>query len=135
MCPSAEPYDVVVVGAGPAGSAAALRALQVQPEARVLLLDRSDFPRDKTCGDGVAPHGLDVLARLGVRGAVDGYPPVPRLRLRAPTGQVMAGAMARPGHVVPRSVFDARLVAAARERGAEFRRHRVRRVQVRDDVV
>jgi flavin-dependent dehydrogenase len=47
----------------------------------------------------------------------------------------MAGAMARPGHVVPRSVFDARLVAAARERGAEFRRHRVRRVQVRDDVV
>ena len=59
-----DPYDVVVVGAGPAGSAAALRALQLRPDSRVLLLDRADFPRDKTCGDGIAPHGLDVL---GVR--------------------------------------------------------------------
>ena len=135
MRPDAEPYDVVVVGAGPAGSAAALRALQLRPDARVLLLDRAGFPRDKTCGDGIAPHGLDVLARLGVHDAVDGYPPVARLRLAAPTGQVMAGAMARAGHVVPRAVLDARLVAAAVARGAELRRHRVRRVEVRDDVV
>jgi geranylgeranyl reductase family protein len=135
MGAAGEPYDVVVVGAGPAGSAAALRALQLRPDARVLLLDRADSPRDKTCGDGIAPQGLDVLARLGVHDVVDGYPPVPRLRLRAPTGEVMAGAMTRPGHVVPRVVFDARLVAAARARGAELRRHRVRHVDVRDDVV
>jgi geranylgeranyl reductase family protein len=135
MRAAGEPYDVVVVGSGPAGSAAALRALQLRPDARVLLLDRAGFPRDKTCGDGIAPQGLDVLARLGVHDAVDGYPPVARLRLRAPTGEVMAGAMSRPGHVVPRAVFDARLVAAARARGAELRRHRVRRIDVRDDVV
>ena len=128
-------YDVVVVGAGPAGSAAALRALQVRPDARVLLLDRADFPRDKTCGDGIAPHGVDVLARLGVRGVVDGYPPVTHLRLRAPTGEVMAGGMRRPAHVVPRRVFDARLVAAATARGAELRRHRVRRVEQHGPLV
>ena len=40
-------WDLVVVGAGPAGSAAALGALHAQPDLSVLLLDRADFPRDK----------------------------------------------------------------------------------------
>ena len=57
-----EAWDVVVVGAGPAGSAAALGALAEDPSLRVLLLDRGDFPRDKSCGDGIAPHVLDALA-------------------------------------------------------------------------
>ena len=64
--PTSAVWDLVVVGAGPAGSAAALGALRARPGARVLLLDRADFPRDKSCGDGVAPHALDELARLGV---------------------------------------------------------------------
>ncbi|MGB8650311.1 MAG: FAD-dependent oxidoreductase, partial [Mycobacteriales bacterium] len=55
-------YDVAVVGAGPAGAAAALSALRTRPGARVLLLDRAGFPRDKACGDGIAPHALDELA-------------------------------------------------------------------------
>ena len=66
-------YDVAVVGAGPAGSAAALAARR--RGARVLLLDRADFPRDKPCGDGIAAEALDVLAELGVTGVTDGYPP------------------------------------------------------------
>ena len=49
-------WDVVVVGAGPAGATAALSVLHADPALRVLLLDRSDFPRDKSCGDGIAPH-------------------------------------------------------------------------------
>jgi flavin-dependent dehydrogenase len=60
-------WDVVIVGAGPAGSAAAMSALRTRPGARVLLLDRSDFPRDKACGDGIAPQALDELARIGPR--------------------------------------------------------------------
>lgn len=52
-------WDVAIVGVGPAGSAAALRAAQLRPELRVLLLDRADFPRDKPCGDGIAAHGRD----------------------------------------------------------------------------
>ena len=63
-------WDLVVVGAGPAGSTAALSALRVRPGASVLLLDRADFPRDKPCGDGIAPHVLDVLSRLGVEDVV-----------------------------------------------------------------
>lgn len=126
-------YDVAVVGAGPAGAAAALAARRVG--ARVLLLDRADFPRDKACGDGIAAHALDVLAGLGVTDAVDGYAPLPRLRLIGPNGGAVARPLPRPAYTVPRKVFDARLVAAAVAAGAELRRHAVRRVEARDGWV
>jgi len=119
-----ERYDVAVVGAGPAGSAAALAARRAG--VRVVLIDRSEFPRDKPCGDGIAPHALDVLAGLGVTGVVDGFAPVPALRLVSPGGEVVARSLARPAHTVPRTVFDARLVAAALAAGAVWRRRTVR---------
>jgi len=56
-----EVADVLVVGAGPAGASAALAARQADPEADVRLLDLADFPRDKACGDGIAPHTLAEL--------------------------------------------------------------------------
>jgi geranylgeranyl reductase family protein len=128
-------WDVLVVGGGPAGSAAALRALQLRPGARVLLLDAARFPRDKACGDGIPAHALDVLTGLGVADAVAGYPPVPRMRLRTPGGVCVLGVPPRPNYVVPRLVFDARLIAAAESRGAVIRRSRVRRLEVRPDAV
>lgn len=126
-------YDVAVVGAGPAGAAAALAARRVG--ARVLLLDRVDFPRDKACGDGIAAHALDVLAGLGVTDAVDGYPPLPALRLVSPGGETVARVLPRPAYTVPRTVFDARLVAAAVAAGAQLRRHTVRRLVEQGDLV
>ena len=128
-------YDVAVVGAGPAGAAAALSALRTRPDARVLLLDRAGFPRDKSCGDGIAPHALDELARLGVADVLLDRVPVRRLRLVSPRGTEAATVLRRPDYVVPRTVFDARLVAAAVDRGAELRRHAVRRVDVHPDRV
>ncbi len=127
-------WDLVVVGAGPAGASAALGALAERPGARVLLLDRSDFPRDKTCGDGVAPHALDVLAGVGVTGLLDDWPVAPRLRITVPDGRSPGGvavveeAMARPAQVVPRVVLDQRVLRAALDRGAVLRRARVRDV-------
>src|SRR4051794_11346325 len=118
--------DVAIVGAGPAGAAAALAVLAARPGARVALLDRAAFPRDKSCGDGVAPQVLDVLARLGVRGLLDDWPTVDALELGYPDGPWLAGRVARPNRVVPRRVLDARLVAAAVDRGALLRRRRVR---------
>ncbi len=123
--------DVAVVGAGPAGCAAALRVLQLRPSARVLLLDAAAFPRDKTCGDGIAAHVLELLAALGVPDLHELGPEVAGLRLRSPGGQVVARTCARPNRVIPRKVFDERLVAAAVGRGAELRRHRVRALDVR----
>ena len=57
-------YDVAVIGAGPAGSAAAY--FLARGGLRVALLDKSDFPRDKACGDGLTPRALKVLDSMGV---------------------------------------------------------------------
>ncbi|MGO4342601.1 NAD(P)/FAD-dependent oxidoreductase [Pedococcus sp. 2YAF34] len=129
---TAEPlWDLVVVGAGPAGATAALGALHERPGARVLLLDRADFPRDKSCGDGVAPHVLDVLEHVGAGAVADrlrhDHSPVSTLQL-ALGGLEVERAMRRPALVVPRADLDARLVDAAVAAGAVLRRHRVRHV-------
>ncbi|MEV4757642.1 geranylgeranyl reductase family protein [Micromonospora sp. NPDC049559] len=126
-------FDVAVVGAGPAGASAALAARRAG--ARVLLLDRADFPRDKPCGDGIAAHAVDVLAELGVPDAVAGYLPVPALRLVGPLGGQVLRPLPRPAYTVPRRIFDARLVAAAVSAGARLVRHTVRRIEPRDDLV
>ncbi|WP_210443399.1 NAD(P)/FAD-dependent oxidoreductase [Nocardioides sp. SYSU D00065] len=117
-------WDVVVVGAGPAGASAALGALTENPSLRVLLLDRSDFPRDKSCGDGIAPHVLDALAQVGAADVVAGWAPLRELEL-AHGDVAVRGTMRREVHVVPRRVLDARLVERAVAAGAVLRRHRV----------
>ncbi len=122
-------WDLVVVGAGPAGSATALAALADAPGLRVLLLDRSDFPRDKSCGDGIAPHVLDALQAVGVHDLTDGWTPLRRLRL-SQAGATVARSLARPVWVIPRAELDARLVDRATRAGAVLRRHRVRDVRV-----
>jgi len=124
-----------VVGAGPAGAAAALEARRLRPDASVLLVDKAAFPRDKACGDGLGPHAVDELAALGAGHVLDGYPPIPGLRLRSPRGLEVAGEPARPNWVVPRVVLDARLVAAATAAGVELRRASVRRLEQRDGLV
>ena len=129
--------DVVVVGGGPAGAACAAAVRRARPDADVLVLDRSDFPRDKVCGDGIAPEGLDVLAGLGldVAALTAGFPAVPRLRLRGPRGSTVERDTARPSVVVPREVLDGRLLGQVLERGVRFRRHTVRALTVRPDGV
>jgi len=124
-------WDLIVVGAGPAGAAAALQAGLLRPGAAVLLVDKAAFPRDKACGDGIAPHGVDELAALGAVHALDGYPPIHRLRIRAPGGGEVTGRPSRPNRVVPRRVFDARLVEAAVAGGAVLVQERVRSVEER----
>ncbi len=62
--------DIAVVGAGPAGAAAALFA--AQSGRRVVVFDRATFPRDKACGEGLMPPGPRILAQLGLHDAVLG---------------------------------------------------------------
>ncbi len=129
-----EDWDVIVVGAGPAGTSAAISTIYTDPRRRVLLLDRADFPRDKSCGDGIAPHVFDRLARIGVTGVEAGWTPLTRLELARGSSSV-ARPMARPVHVIPRQVFDARLVERAVDVGATLVKHRVTTVEVTEDAV
>jgi flavin-dependent dehydrogenase len=101
----------------------------------VLLLDRAAFPRDKACGDGVGPHAVAELVLLGAGSILDGYPPIRRLRLRAPGGIEVVGTPSRPSWVVPRKVLDARLVELAVRAGVALERQRVRCLERRDGLV
>ncbi|MDQ6670516.1 MAG: geranylgeranyl reductase family protein [Chloroflexota bacterium] len=114
-------HDAVIVGAGPGGSATAhflsRRGLDV------LLLDRADFPRDKTCGDGLTPRALRVLDEMGIlpqvqrRGCrVDAYEVVaPNRRTTSARITAERGAL-----VVPRRDLDDIVLQRAVATGARF---------------
>jgi len=63
--------QVVVVGAGPAGSSAAFHLARAGVD--VLLLEKDEFPREKVCGDGLTPRGVHQLIRMGVDIGGDGW--------------------------------------------------------------
>jgi len=126
-----ESYDVIVVGAGPAGCAAAAAVRQADPDRSVLVVDRAEFPRDKACGDGIAYEATQTLAELGfdLSALLADTEAVRRLAVRSAGGVEVRREMRQQVRVIPRAVFDARLVADLRRRGVEIRRHTVRSLQ------
>ena len=112
------------MGAGPAGSTTAL--LLARAGASVLLLDRARFPRDKPCSEYLSPATTDVLERLGggILAAVERttHARLYGMKVVAPGGAAMVGRFrgaSRPySFAVPRTSFDAILVAAAARAGA-----------------
>jgi len=109
--------DVLVIGAGPAGSACA-RAL-AQAGRDVVMIDAHAFPRDKVCGDALVPDAHAALRRLGLHERVMAVArPVRSASCIAPGGHGVdvQGEMA----VLPRRELDALLCAAAIESGARL---------------
>ena len=113
--------DAVVVGAGPAGSTAAL--VLARGGARVVLVDKATFARDKACGDLVGPRALALLASLGLTPTAGRA--VGEMMVVGPTGRrVLLPARAGrtyPDHglAITRLRFDAWLRDAAVAAGAE----------------
>src|SRR5438445_2468983 len=113
--------DVVIVGAGPAGAVAA--TVLARAGARVRLVDRSAFPRDKLCGDTVNPGTLALLRRLGVSACIDERGlPVDGMRLTGENGVAVAGRYPRglTGRAIVRRDVDWSLLQRAIAAGAGF---------------
>ncbi len=132
--------DVIVVGAGPAGSTAA--TVLARRDRDVLLLDRASFPRDKVCGDGIPPGTVAILNDLGMaeslRGA--GFHPIDTLRLVSARGRDwrLRFKPRKSGAafvIAPRLRFDELLRAHAIASGASFQLAQVRAPLVEDGRV
>ncbi len=116
-----EAADVVVVGAGPAGSAAAYHLARAGLD--VLTVDRASFPRDKVCGDGLTPRAVAALVRMGVDVAEPGFLRIEASRVHGADGRPVdvgwrGGALPGFGMVRRRFELDHMLVEHARGAGA-----------------
>ena len=115
-------WDVAIVGAGPAGSAAAVTLARAGR--RVLLVDKARFPRDKFCGDGLTADALRRLEALGLDpGAVASWFDVDEVMIRSPRGREVAYRLpsghGRYAAVARRLDLDAALVDLAAAAGVE----------------
>jgi len=138
-------YDLIVVGAGPAGSACAITA--ARSGAKVLLLEKDKFPRHKVCGEFVSGESLRVLASLtdttkdGVPHSLQGKgwdfrdfadrPEIDSARIFLDDDDKVARLpISPPARSIPRFDLDAALFQAARESGARAKESTVvRRVE------
>ncbi|MDF1703359.1 MAG: geranylgeranyl reductase family protein [Aeromicrobium sp.] len=112
--------DVLVVGAGPAGSAAAAWAARAGLD--VVLADAATFPRDKTCGDGLTPRAIAELDRLGLGDWVRGHTRNRGLRAAGFGVELLlpwpGGSLPDHGSAVPRTELDDRIRQVALASGA-----------------
>ena len=120
----AETYDLLIVGAGPAGAAAAYWA--AKRGLKVLAVDKQHFPRDKTCGDGLTPRAVKELADMGLEGAFAGWHRHEGLRVRAHGAVLELPWPSHPlypdyGFVVRRRDLDGLVAERARSAGAIVR--------------
>jgi geranylgeranyl reductase family protein len=115
--------DVVVVGLGPAGSAAAIELRRAGRS--VVAIDKAVFPRDKCCGDGLTTLALRELEHLGLdRASIPDWFEVDGAAIRSPSGREVFVPLPGTGTyaaVAPRLQLDDALVRIARDLGTDVR--------------
>lgn len=123
-------WDVIVVGAGPAGASASV--VLARYGARVLCLDHATFPRPKPCGDAIGPRTVTALAEIGAWDSMvnAGFNPFDTVRLLSPNGVEwcyrLPQKISAHSFIAPRYQFDSLLKDYASNCGAEFRHGHVR---------
>lgn len=120
-----EIYDAVIVGAGPSGSTTAYYL--AKEGFNVLLLDKFNFPRDKTCGDGLTPRALHILDDMGILDAVNQVGQRSnKLELISPKGHIASSLLPKKENlcdyliVLPRLILDNIIFERAIASGANF---------------
>ena len=111
-------YDVAVIGAGPAGSAAAIELARAG--AKVLLLEKSVFPRHKVCGEFLSPEVAVILHELGCASLLDTAPSMDLACIHTLSRQVLEFQLPVPAFGLSRRRLDDGLVRAACGHGATF---------------
>ncbi|MGN6610456.1 MAG: geranylgeranyl reductase family protein [Angustibacter sp.] len=113
--------DVLVIGAGPAGSSAAAWAARHGLD--VVLADKHTFPRDKACGDGLTPRAIAELRRLGLGDWLSGRAVNWGLRAAGFDQELYlpwpGGSLPAQGSAVPRTELDATIRQVALDSGAQ----------------
>src|SRR5687768_10958221 len=112
-------YDVVIVGGGPAGISTALDLQAAAPRARIVVLEKERYPREKICAGGIGARAFRILEKLDV--AVD-CPCVPldAVAMRI-AGETVVVNEPGCGAVVRRIEFDHAFAQIAMARGIEVR--------------
>ena len=111
--------DVLIAGAGPAGAVAA--TVLARAGARVLVLERARFPRDKLCGDTLNPGALAILERLGLGHVTAGALPLDGMVVTGDAGVRVVGRYeALQGKSLSRRDLDGALADAASGAGAQI---------------
>ncbi len=134
-----EVTDVVVVGAGPSGVAAAITLVRSGRDA--IVVDKAAFPRDKICGDGLTAGALRLLEGLGLRPeSVPSWQPVRDVVVRSPSQREVTFPLPRDDGlyavVARRAELDAALLEVARAAGVKVHDgHAVTGMTERDDRV
>lgn len=114
-------YDVMVIGAGPAGSAFVRTLHQTCPDARVLVIDKAVFPRDKVCGDALTHTSSPLVTEIfpELSGRLPTRSATRRYTLRYPNGRTFSRTD-QELDVIPRRIFDDLLWTAARHDKVDF---------------
>ena len=130
---NAGPHDVLVVGAGPAGSMTAL--VLAQRGVPVTMVDRAEFPRPKPCGDCLSAAATALLRRHRLLDRLERRPHawLEGWTIASPAGHAATGTFpSTPALAIERRILDAELLEAARAAGAHFVHARVQGL-LRDD--
>lgn len=112
-------WDVAVIGAGPAGSAAAFGCASLG--LRTVIIEKSKFPRDKVCGGCISPSGMQSLKQMGIDRQVRQSAVAIRTFALAAGGRMLRVELDQDGVAIGRDVLDSILLEHAVARGATAR--------------
>ena len=115
-------YDVLIIGAGPSGSNAAISYKNLNPNLKVGLIDKSIFPRDKSCGDAIGPGVISALKRFNNHHILDNEPQVVSTTLYGPENIGIQNYIPEVKnkedsivYVIPRIDLDNRIINLAKD--------------------